>query len=471
MADRVLIEKLLVAEAPDTTADALRTITSSDRDAVAKRLIARPGTVQKVRARELEDVIVEVERIGGLEAVHQALQRDRRERARKLLSRYGASLSLVEQDGTVRSPERLAELVFEVPHLHMRAVVRDLLVRLGDVERYAVLHLLLAEVEESSAHKRIIRASAINIWLAVAVLLVFEGVIDLARVEGAAKRSIIGAGSSGTLHKFSPDDIVETLSQPSTRRSNETIMQALWAGDCQHLTEPLAAAWRRGAYEGVPIANELAALLAVRGALSDADLLACGPFMARQHIPLVVAATEPFRREVVLRALPEGARLDGVADTLDGAAGMSLWALCDVIRRGERHTTIRWLRRTSSSPVLQGERGVAVAETIVQHWETEQIKTLITEIGSYRYVGERDDLRHLALHAPAAEAVLGAGGAVGMYARRYAYDALRADPRRWEYLLELLPKWNGSLAQIVRAAEKLGRHGTDCQIFQSGNGD
>jgi hypothetical protein len=471
MTDRVLIEKLLIAEAPDTTADALRPIASSSRDAVAKRLIARPGTVRKVRARDLEHVIAEVERIGGLEAVHQVLQRDRRERARELLSTYGAPLSLTEPDGTVRSPEHLAELVLDVPHWHMRAVVRDLLVRLGDVERYEVLHLLLSEADDSLARKRMLRSSMSHIWLTVAVLLVFEGVLDLARVEGAVKRSIIGAGATGTLHRFSPDAIVETLSQPSTRRSNETILQALWAGDCLHLTEPLAAAWRRDAYKGLTIADEITALLAVRGALTEQEILASGSMISRQHVSLVVAATEPCRRDVILRALPTEARLYDVADTLEGAGGMSTWALCDVVRRGENSTTIRWLRRTSSNSVLHGERGAAVAETIVEHWDTERIKILIAEIGSYRYVGERGDLRHLALHAPAAGAVLGASGTLGTYARRHAYDALGADPRRWEYLLELLPKWNGSLVQLVRAAEKLGRHGADCRVSQIKDGE
>jgi len=462
MTDRGLIEKLLIAEASNTTADALRPIASSSYDAVAKRLIARPATIRKVRARDLEHVIAEVERIGGLEAVHQVLQRDRRERARDLSFTYGVPLSLTEQDGAVRSPERLVELVLGIPHRHMRTVVRDLLVRLGDVERYTVLHLLLSETEDPLSftgprQERMLRSSLIHTWLAVAVLLVFEGVLDLTRVEGAAKRSIIGAGATGTLHRFSTDDIIEALSQPSTRRSNETIMQTLWAGDCPHLTEPLATAWRKGAYKGLAIVDEITALLAVRGALSTEELLASGSALSHQHASLVVAATEPGQRDTILRALPAEVRLYDVSDTLESAAGMSTWALCDVVRRGENSATIRWLRKTSSNSVLHGERGAAVAETIVKHWEAERVKTLIGDIGSYRYVVERGDLQHLALHAPAAGAVLAAGGTLGTYARQHAYDGLGADPRRWEYLLELLPKWNGSLAQLVKAAEKLGR--------------
>lgn len=471
MTDRGLIEKLLIAEAPDETIHALRPIASSNHGAAAKRLIARPAAVRKVRARDLEHVIAEVERIGGLETVHHILQRDRRERAKELLSTYGVPMPLTEPDGTTRSPERLAELVLDVPHRHMRTVVRDLLVRLGDAERYAVLHLLLSETEDSLVRTRMLRSSMIHVWLAVAVLLVFDGVLDLAHVEGTAKRAIIGAGATGTLHRFSNDDIVEALSQTSTRRSNETIMQALWAGDCLHLTEPLAVAWRRGAYEGLDVAGEIAALLAVRGALNEEEILAAGPTISRQHMSLVVAATEPSRRDVILRALPTEARLYDVADTLESAAGMSTWALCEVVRRGENPTTIRWLRKTSSNSVLHGERGAAVAETIVKHWETERVRTLIEEIGSYRYVAERGDLRHLALHAPAAGAVLAAGGTLGTYARRHAYDALGADPRRWEYFLELLPKWNGSLMQLVKAAEKLGRHGADCRVSPAKYGE
>lgn len=471
MTDRGLIEKLLIAEAPDTTADALRPIASSSYDAVAKRLIARPATVRKVRARDLEHVIAEVERIGGLEAVHQVLQRDRRERARDVSSMYGVPLSLTEPDGAARSPERLFELVLGVPHWHTRTVVRDLLVRLGDVERYTVLHLLLSETEDSRARERMLRSSMIHTWLAVAVLLVFEGVLDLTRVEGTAKRSIIGAGATGTLHRFSAGDIIEALSQPSTRRSNETIMQALWAGDCLHLTEPLATAWRKGAYKGLAIVDEITALLAVRGALSAEELLASGSTISRQHVSLVVAATKPCQRDTILRVLPAEMRLYDVSDTLEGAAGMSTWALCDVVRRGESSTTIRWLRKTSSIAALHGERGAAVAETIVKYWEAERVKTLIEEIGSCRYVAERGDLQHLAVHAPAAGAVLAAGGTLGTYARRHAYSALGADPRRWEYLLELLPKWNGSLAQLVKAAEKLGRPWADCRVSQAKDGD
>ena len=471
MTDRVLIEKLLIAEAPDETVHALRPIASSNHGAAAKRLIARPAAVRKIRARDLEHVMVEIERIGGLEAVHQVLQRDRRERAKELLSTYGAPMSLTEPDGTTRSPERLAELLLDVPHWHMRTVVRDLLVRLGDVERYAVLHLLLSETEDSLARKRMLRSSMINIWLAVAVLLVFDGVLDLAQVEGTAKRAIIGAGAAGTLHRFSADDIVEALGQPSAKRSNESVMQALWAGDCLHLTEPLATAWRRGTYKGLDIAGEITALLAVRGALSEEEILAAGSTITRQHMSLVVAATEPSRRDAILRALPTEARLYDVADTLDSAAGMSTWALCEVVRRGENPTTIRWLRKTSSGSVLHGERGAAVAETIVKHWEAERVRTLIEELGPYRYVADRGDLRHLALHAPAAGAVLSAGGTLGTYARRHAYGALGADPRRWEYLLELLPKWNGSLVQLVRTAEKLGRHGADCRVSQVMDGE
>jgi len=471
MTDRGLIEKLLIAGASNTTADALRPIASSNYDAVAKRLIARPATIRKVRARDLEQVIAEVERIGGLEAVHRVLQRDRRERARDVSSMYGVPLSLAEPDGAVRSPERLFELVLGVPHWHTRTVVRDLLVRLGDVERYTVLHLLLSEPEDSLARDRskkpntqvnadqirLLRNSIIHIWLAAAVLLVFEGVLDLDRVEGTAKRSIIGAGAAGTLHRFSADDIIEALSQPSTRRSNETIMQTLWAGDCLHLTEPLAKAWRKGVYKGLAIVDDITALLAVRGALSTEELLASGSALSRQHASLVVAATEPAQRDIILRALPAETRLYDVSDTLESAAGMSTWALCDVVRRGENSVTIRWLRKTSSSSVLHGERGAAVAETIVKHWEAERVKVLIEDIGSYRYVAERGDLQHLALHAPAAGAVLAAGGTLGTYARGHAYHALGADPRRWEYLLELLPKWNGSLAQLVKVADKLGR--------------
>jgi len=482
--DRGLIEKLLIAEAPGTTADALRPIASSSSDAVAKRLIVRPDTVRKVRARDLEHVIAEVERIGGLEAVHRVLQRDRRERARDLSSMYGAPLSLTEPDGAVRSPERLFELVLGVPHWHTRTVVRDLLVRLGDVERYTVLHLLLSEPEESLARARskksnapvdayqtqLVRNSMVHTWLAVAVLLVFEGVLDLTRVERTAKRSIIGTGATGTLHRFSADDIIEALSQPSTRRSNETIMQALWAGDCPHLTEPLATAWRKGAYKGLAIVDQITALLAVRGALSEEELLAFGPTIPRQHVSLVVAATKPCQRDIILRALPAETRLYDVSDTLESAAGMSTWALCDVVRRGDNSVTIRWLRKTSSSSVLHGERGVAVAETIVEHWEAERVKTLIEDIGSYRYVAERGDLQHLALHAPAASAVLAAGGTLGTYARRHAYNALGSDPRRWEYLLELLPKWNGSLAQLVKAADKLGRPWADCRVAPAKDG-
>lgn len=471
MTDRILIEKLLIAEAPDETVHALRPIAASGHGAVARQLIARPAAVRKIRARDLEHVIAEVERIGGLEAVHQILQRDRRERAKELSSTYGMPMSLTEPDGTPRSTERLAELVLDVPHRHMRTVVRDLLVRLGEVERYAVLHLLLSETEDSLDRKRMLRSSTIHVWLAVAVLLVFDGVLDLARVEGTAKLAIIGAGATGTLHRFSVGDVVHALSQPSTRRSNETIMQALWAGDCLHLTESLAAAWRRGVYEGLDLAGEITALLAVRGALSEVEILAAGSTISRQHMSLLVAVTEPSRRDVILRALPAEARLYDVADTLESAAGMSTWALCDVVRRGESPTTIRWLRKTSSNSVLHGERGAAVAETIIKHWETERVRALIEEIGSYRYVAERGDLRHLALHAHAAGAVLAAGGTLGTYARRHAYGALGADPRRWEYLLELLPKWNGSLVQLVKAAEKLGRHGTDCRVSQTMDGE
>jgi len=223
------------------------------------------------------------------------------------------------------------------------------------------------------------------------------------------------------------------------------------------LTEPLATAWRKGAYKGLAIVDQITALLAVRGALSEEELLAFGPTIPRQHVSLVVAATKPCQRDIILRALPAETRLYDVSDTLESAAGMSTWALCDVVRRGESSVTIRWLRKTSSSSVLHGERGVAVAETIVEHWEAERVKTLIEDIGSYRYVAERGDLQHLALHAPAASAVLAAGGTLGTYARRHAYNALGSDPRRWEYLLELLPKWNGSLAQLVKVADKLGR--------------
>lgn len=471
MADRSLIEKMLIAEAPPAAADVLRSIDTGGRRAVARRLIARPGAVRGVRAQDLEHVIAEVERTAGLEAVCRVLQRDRRVRATELSSAYGAPVQLTEQDGTSRSPELLVEAILDVPNWHMRSALRDLLTRLGESERYAVLHLLLSETygadtdtqNQATARQRMLRRSMVHVCVAVAVRLVFEGVIDLAHVESKAKRAIVGAGATGTLHLFAADVVVETLTLPSERRSSETIMQALWAGDCLHLTEPLAAGWRRGAYTGTAIANEMTALLAVRGALSDAEVLASLSAISSQHVSLVVAATEPCRRDTILRALSHDARLYDVSDTLESAAGMSTWALCDVVRRGGSATTIRWLCKTSSSAVLQGERGSAVAAMIVQHWEIERVTALIEAIGSHRYVVERSDLQYLALHAPAADFVLAAGGTLGAYARRHAYDLLGDDLCRWEYLLELLPKWGGSVARLVRAAEKLGRNRASCQ--------
>lgn len=444
-------EASMVANAPGDIAQVIEETFWPEIRAVAKGIVEKPRRIKKTPVKQLERVLEEVEKVGGVGAVRAALEADKRKATEKFHGEYAAPVAICDHDGVFIGFENIISGLLELPSRASRSAIRDVLRRLDHQQRAGLLNQLVANSEQQS-YRWHIRSS----WLPEGARFVVDGDIDMEDLTPKAQDEILAIAVGGSLHRFRPEHIVEALVRGTETRTVDVIIQTMWGTAGNEYIEPVAAAWRAGRF-GEVVERNIVRVLAARDVLSDGELAQVAASFLGQSAYMVIGQIPPERGEIVLRNLPEQVTLPDVSEILEGAAARSTWVLCEVVRRGRTSDVSRWMRRNGSSAALGGERGLSVIKAILEHWDGDQISQFCSDLLSHQFGGNREEIRYLALHAPDGVRLLGGTGTLAVEARRHCYQALGSNRRGWDYLRGLLPSWRGSIWQLCRAAEKMTR--------------
>lgn len=411
-----------------------------------------PRKIRSVPVSELENVLHRVVQVSGLRSVHAALSQDRRKRARDLILVFPEPIETTQDNGLPMELDVLVAELLTTPTRHAPIVFRDLFLRLDDLRRHELVDAI-AMVEEPNFPRSYVKDTLVQACSRCAM----DGLLHLDRLNQRTRILLVGSGMSSMPGRYERDHILETLRDGTDRRVWESTMLALWGGARPDLTEGILAAWRGRVWADKSMSNEVAALLAMREAMTEKEVRALTKQGRDHDICSILSGSGPEQCELILLSLPEDFRLRDVSDALEHASSLSDQALCALVRCGEGLDIIRWLRRPKSSTSLRGERGKMVAETILSHWRDENIHILLGELASYRYEIERGDVAHLALHASGVSTILKSSGSLGTKARNHLYENFGRDAAAWAYCLELAPSWAGSVDQLASAGRKLSR--------------
>jgi len=445
------VEAAVVAGAPSGIAPIVEETFWPEIRAVAGGIVQRPGRIKKVPAKQLERVLEEVERVGGVAAVLEALKIDKRKGAERLVPDYAEPIGTHDENGVAVPMEDLILAYLQVRPRAGASALRDLLRRLDRPRRAELLNGLIKAASTLGSGWHIKRTC-----LPEGVKFLIDGEIDVADLDGEVHDAMIAVSLSGNLHRHQPEHLVASLIRGSGNGAVEAIVTTLWSeGGAEHL-EAIAAAWRANKFNEM-VNNNIVRSLAARGVLSDEEIAQAAATKFGQSAYQIIAQLPPRQGEIVLRHLPEEVSLPDISDILESAAARSTWALCEAVRRGRAHDLSRWLRRPGSVAALENGRGEEVMRTILGSWDAEQIGQLCSSLLSHKFGGEREDIKYLAINVPDGTKVLSGSGSLSAYARGHCYEQLGTNRRAWDYLKGLIPNWRGSIVQLCRAAEKMSR--------------
>lgn len=451
MREMTKAEAAMVAGAPGKLAAVVEETFWPEIRGVALGIVERPGRVRKIPAKQLEQMMDEVEKVGGVGAVLDALKTDKRRCAEHLSLDYVQPIATVDESGNPIEADAIIRELHTISTRPSKSAVRDVLRRLDRRRRAELLDAFVAAADTPGG-----RWVVTGTWMPEAARFVVDGEIEMSDLRPETQDVVLSISVSAALHRFKPEHIVESLCRGANSRSVDALIQVLWSEGGPEYLEAVARAWREGRFNEV-VERNILKVLAAKGPLTDEELARVAAQHLGQSAYMVVAQLSTERGEVVLRNLPESVSLPDITDLLEGAAGRSTWALCEIVKRGRTTDVARWMRKNGSAPALYGERGLAVIETVLKHWEPDMVAQLCADLASQQFAGDRPEIKHLALHSTEGVRLLSATGTLGAEARGHCYQTLGTNKRGWDYLRGLLPTWRGSIWQLCRAAEKMTR--------------
>lgn len=437
----------LIENSPKKYMNVVRDSLNADLAATAKKIMTRPSRIKGVKAKNIEEVVAELERIGGCGAARAALLLDKRKASQRLLEYYPASVETTRPDGTPLTTEELIGKIESLGSREVRAATRDLLMRIDPAQSKDFIEKVIAATMRSGFTRGIIAQE----WFASAL----NTKVDLNSLEPTTIDYMVSA-ASGFLNRYDYDILINVLERGQDRRAIEAVFQLLWTGNGGGLAKKLNESWRKGNITDEFIENQAVAVIAGHGFLNKDELFEQAPKFG-SYASIVLKMLKPQDVIYVLRNLPPKVALRSVDEILQSSAAMETEAVCEVVKRGRSYEISRWMRGESSRAALAGTSGVEIIKAILDNWERDNIVGLCNEISEQQHYGDRPDLEYLALNAPAIQAVLTAGGTIGRIGRQFCYESLGEDRRAWDYLKGLLPAWTGSLNQVVRAAKTMAR--------------
>lgn len=418
----------------------------------ARIIVKDPRKIRNIPVADLENIMHQVAQIAGLGSVHTALRHDRRKKAQDLVKAFPDPIESIQGNGLPVELESLVADLLALPTRHVSVVLRDLLLRLDELRRHELVDTI-AMTEEPNFPRSYVKDALVLTCARCAM----DGLLRLDGLRVKTRVLLVGSGMASMPDRYKAGHILEALRYGTDRRAWESIMLAMWGGARLDLTEGMLSAWRDGVWGDKSMHNEVGALLAMRGVLNGEEVLEISRHGREYDMCSVLSGSTPEQCELILSALPEDFRLRYVSGILEHASSLLDKSLCILVRCGEGLEVIRWLKRPESSANLCGERGRAVAQTILSHWRVENVHTLLGELSSYRYEVYRGDIHHLALHAPGAAAILRSSGSLGNMARNHLYESFGRNAGAWGYCLELAPTWVGSVDHLASAGRKLSR--------------